>query len=104
VDGIDLSTIPRQDVRSRLITLPQDPFFFHGTVRHNLDITRDKTDEELLEALAAVDLSQTLEKKGGLDAMMSNDLLSHGQRQLLSLARAIMQPGKILILDEATSR
>jgi len=104
VDGIDLSTIPRQEVRSRLITLPQEPFFLQASIRFNLDSTRQLSDGKLREALADVGLWDVIQTKGGLDAILTDDILSHGQRQLLCLVRAAFQNGKILILDEATSR
>ncbi|RDW80787.1 p-loop containing nucleoside triphosphate hydrolase-12 [Coleophoma crateriformis] len=103
VDGVDISTVVRQELRSKLITLPQEPFYYHATIRENLDIRKEFSDKELLEVLDAVEMREVIDKKGGLDAMANEDLLSHGQSQLLCLARAILRPNKILILDEATS-
>ncbi|KAJ5678957.1 P-loop containing nucleoside triphosphate hydrolase protein [Penicillium macrosclerotiorum] len=103
IDGVDLSRISRSHVRSRLNTIPQQAFFLHGTVRLNANPLGDMPDETIIEALNEVKLWSYLESKGGLDAEMSEDILSHGQQQLFCLARALCKPSRILIMDEATS-
>ncbi|KAL7917975.1 ABC transporter [Trichoderma austrokoningii] len=103
IDGHDISKVPREDVRKRLNTLPQEPFFLHGSVRENIDPLQLSTDERIIETLRLVQLWDMLDSCGGLDAPLSQDALSHGQRQLFCLARAIARPGNIVIIDEATS-
>jgi ATP-binding cassette subfamily C (CFTR/MRP) protein 1 len=61
-------------------------------------------DAEIISALEDVQLWSILESKGGLDATLTDDVLSHGQRQLFCFARATLQQGKILILDEPSSQ
>lgn len=104
IDGYNTSKIAREELRRRLNTLPQEPFFLHGSVRENVDPLKISTDERIIETLRAVQLWDMLESRGGLDAPVSEDSLSHGQRQLFCLARAIARPGNIVIIDEATSR
>ncbi|MCJ1392591.1 hypothetical protein MMC18_005461 [Xylographa bjoerkii] len=104
IDNVDLSTVPRQEVRSRMIVMPQDPYFFNGSVRLNLDPTSELSDATIIKALTKTQVWATIQKQGGLDAMVTDEFLSHGQRQLLCLSGAILHEGKkIFILDEATS-
>lgn len=103
IDGIDISTIPRQEVRNRLNTFSQGTFFLHGSVRENVDPLETASDERIIEVLRAVCMWDYFESRDGLDGDVEEEKLSHGQRQLLCLARAIIKPGRILIIDEATS-
>ena len=104
VDGVDLSTIPRQEVRSRIIGLPQDIFLLNGSVRLNLDPYEQATDKAIIAALQDVRLWDGIQAKGGLEVNIEDVNLSHGQKQLLCLAQALLRQSSILILDEATSR
>lgn len=104
IDGIDLSTLPRQQIRSSLTTIPQDPVKITGTVRHNLDpegkVQSEATYTEILRKTA---LWPVIESRGGLDADMSELGFSVGQQQLFSLARALLLRNKVVLLDESTS-
>jgi ABC-type multidrug transport system fused ATPase/permease subunit len=122
IDGIDISTIGLQDLRSRLAIIPQDPTLFRGTVRSNLDPFGEHNDLELWSALrqaglVSADAGPTTAEQAAdgsnskdtgrihLDSVVEEDGLnfSLGQRQLMALARALVRGAQIIVCDEATS-
>lgn len=104
IDGLDLQQLPRNAIRQRLNVIPQDSLFLPLTVRANLDPSNESDDSAMIDVLNKVELWSVFESRGGLDAVVSNEILSHGQRQLFSLASAMLKKSKIVILDEATSK
>ncbi|WRT69592.1 uncharacterized protein IL334_006581 [Kwoniella shivajii] len=109
VDGVNLKQIGLETLRSRLAIIPQDAFLFAGTIRDNLDPSSSRTDSELNDALNLIRnhprVSKTLREKLKLDSTVAPEgaNFSAGEKQLLSMIRALSRRCKILLLDEATS-
>ncbi|KAJ3207917.1 Multidrug resistance-associated protein 1 [Entophlyctis luteolus] len=106
IDGQDISQVGLKKLRTSIQMIPQNPILFDGNIRSNIDTLSKYSDEDLWFALDSVgmkdyvsSLSEKLESpvtEGGVN-------LSAGQRQLLCLAKVILEKSKILIMDEATS-
>ncbi|KAK6837204.1 hypothetical protein RU639_001360 [Aspergillus parasiticus] len=103
IDDIDITQIPRETIRRQLAVLPQDPLILSGSLRLNLDPLQKHTDETITSVLSQVGILDTLLSKGfDLDSLIKKDTFSAGQQQLISIARTLLNPSPILLLDEAT--
>ena len=107
IDGVNVNTLQREDLRSRIGIVPQKAVLFKGTLRENLKWGKaDATDEELMAALELAQAREVVEgKEGGLDAVVEQGgtNFSGGQRQRLTIARALVRKPGILILDDSAS-
>lgn len=106
IDGIDTKSVTRENVRDQFDMILQDTWLFEGSIRDNLRYNDlSITDEAILNALESVGLKHYIKTlPDGLDTIINENLsLSEGQKQELTIARAMLRDKPMLILDEATS-
>lgn len=106
IDGVPISQLSREQVHSMFCMVLQDTWLFEGTIRENIVYSKENvTDEEVIAACKAVGLHHTIKAlPKGYDTVLNDQVnLSAGQKQLVTIARAMIGNAPLLILDEATS-
>ena len=105
IDGVSIKDMPREEVHDLFGMVLQDTWMFEGTLRENIVYSEQTTDEEIKKACDAAGITHYISTQpGGLDHYVENgDEISGGQKQLITIARAMIENAPMLILDEATS-
>ncbi|MFF1877711.1 ABC transporter ATP-binding protein [Leifsonia sp. NPDC058230] len=107
LDGVDIASMTRRDLRGRMGMVLQDTWLFNGTIRENIAYGRpDATEEEILDAARATYVDRFVHSlPDGYDTVLDDEggNVSAGEKQLLTIARAFLARPSVLILDEATS-
>ena len=106
LDGVDIRNYSQEELRKNIGLVLQEPFLYHGTIKSNIAMYQEISDEQVQDAAAFVDADSFIQELPlGYDAPVSErgSSFSTGQRQLLAFARTVASQPKILILDEATA-
>ena len=106
IDGVSTRELTRENIHDLFIMVLQDTWLFDGTIRDNIKFNKnDVSDREIWDALKTVGVHHFVKTlPGGLDYVIGdNDTISQGQKQLLTIARGMIEDAPFLILDEATS-
>jgi ATP-binding cassette subfamily C (CFTR/MRP) protein 1 len=102
-DDVDLTTISRSELRERLTAIPQETLIIPGSTRENMDPLQKRTVDDIISALGKVGLAPLVADRGGIETNIAELSLSQGELQLFAVARALLRPSKILVVDEMTS-
>lgn len=107
LDGVDTKTVGLRKLRSNIAVIPQDPVLFSGTIKTNLDPFNEHSKDRLMDVLQQVGMYSSDSKSpiNGLEDNVQQDgsNYSAGQRQLLVIARALLDGASVVICDEATA-
>ena len=106
IDGVSIRDLARENIHDLFVMVLQDTWLFDGTIRDNIKFNQENiTDEEIWAACKTVGVDHFIKTlPGGLDCVIGeNDSISGGQKQLLTIARGMIENAPFLILDEATS-
>ena len=106
IDGTDIRKYSQKELRKNVGLVLQEPFLYHGTIKSNIKMYQDVSDEDIKAAAQFVDADQFIQKlpqKYDEPVSERGSSFSTGQRQLLAFARTVASAPKILILDEATA-
>lgn len=106
IDGVSTKELTRENIHKLFVMVLQDTWLFDGTIRENIKFNQENiTDEDIWSACKTVGIDHFIKTlPGGLDARLGdNDAISSGEKQLLTIARGMVEDAPFLILDEATS-
>jgi ATP-binding cassette subfamily B protein len=105
IDGVDTATVSRDDVRSRIGMVLQDTWLLEASIADNIAYARPQaTEEEVLAAAVATNVDRLVRTlPDGYDTIVTDESISSGEKQLITIARAFLADPQILVLDEATS-
>ena len=105
IDWKDTSQLSLEELRSNINIILQEHFLYNASIRENVDPSGTHSDQKIKEALQMCGIWEIFEQKQGLDTEIAEggDNLSSGEKQLVNIARSLINPKKIVLIDEATA-